>query len=73
MVGGALLDKPCMLFQIMCVVCLLFQCASRCSFHRFCLCLCMSGVISSFRSVSAESEKFTLLIMFLCVILHTLW
>ena len=36
--GGALLDRPCMVFQGMCVLCLWFQCASKCSFHRFCLC-----------------------------------
>ena len=29
---GALLDRPCMVFQRMCVLCLL----SQCSFHRFC-------------------------------------
>ena len=46
--GGALLDRPCMVFQRMCVLCLLPQCASKCSFHRFCLCFCMSEVISSF-------------------------
>ena len=47
--GGALLDRPCMVFQRMCVLCLLSQCASKCSFHRFCLCFCMSEVISSFK------------------------
>ena len=35
--GGALLDRPC-------VVCLLSQCASKCSLHRFGLCLSMSEV-----------------------------
>ena len=34
--GGALLDRPCIVFQIMCVLCL----RSQCSFHRFCLCFC---------------------------------
>ena len=33
--GDALLDIPCMVFQIMCVLCLSFQCASKCSFHMF--------------------------------------
>ena len=43
-VGGcALLDRQCMVFQRMCVLCLY-------SFHRFCLCFCMSEVISSFKS-----------------------
>ena len=36
--GGALLDRPCMVFQRMCVLCMWSQCVSRCSFHRFCLC-----------------------------------
>ena len=31
--------------------------------------LCMSGVISSFRSLRAESQVFALLMLFLCVIL----
>ena len=43
---GTLLDRPCIFFQRMCVSCL----GSHCSFHRFCLCLSMSEVISSFRS-----------------------
>ena len=33
--GGALLDRPCMALQIMCVLCLRSQCASTCSFHMF--------------------------------------
>ena len=33
--GGALLDRPCMVFHIMCVLCLWSQCASKCSFHMF--------------------------------------
>ena len=40
---GALLDRPCTVFQRMC------------SFHRFCLCFCMSEVISSFKSLTAGS------------------
>ena len=31
--GSALLDKPCMVFHRMCVLCLSSQCASKCSFH----------------------------------------
>ena len=34
--GGALLDRPCMVFQRMCVLCLSSQCASKYSFYRFC-------------------------------------
>ena len=35
-------------------------------------CLCMSEVISSLRSLRAGSQVFALLILFLCVILHTM-
>ena len=44
----------------------------RCSFHKFCLCVCMSEVISSFRSSRVGSHVFALLMLFLCVILHTM-
>ena len=71
--GGALLDRPCMVFQIMCVLCLGSQCASKYSFHRFCLYLCMSEVISSFKSLRAGSQVLSLLIWSRCVILHTMW
>ena len=37
-----------------------------------CLCFCMSEVISSFRSFRAGSQVFALLMLFLCVILHTM-
>ena len=33
---------------------------------------CMSEVISSFRSLRAGSQVFALLMLFLCVILHTM-
>ena len=42
------------------------------SFNMFCLCFCMSEVISSFRSLRAGSQVFALLMLFLCVILHTM-
>ena len=38
----------------------------------FCLCVCMSEVISSFRSLKAGSQVFALLMLFLCVILQTM-
>ena len=38
----------------------------------FCLCVCMSEVISSFRSLRAGYQVFALLMLFLCVILHTM-
>ena len=37
-----------------------------------CLCFCMSQVISSFRSFRFVSHVFVLLMLFLCVILHTM-
>ena len=37
-----------------------------------CLCFCMSEVISSFRSLRTGSQVFALLMVFLCVILHTM-
>ena len=42
------------------------------SSHSFCLCLSMSKVISSFRSLRAGSRVFALLMLFLCVILNTM-
>ena len=70
--GGALLDRPCMVFQRMCVLCLSSQCASTCSFHMFCLWFYMSEVISSFKSLRAGSQVFALFMLFRCVILHTM-
>ena len=35
--------------------------------------VCMSEVISSFRGLTAGSQVFALLMLFLCVILHTMW
>ena len=55
---GALLDKPCMVFLRMGVLCLRSQCASKCSSHRICLCFCMSEVISSFKSLRTGSQVF---------------
>ena len=61
-VGGALLDRPFMVFHRMCVLCLWFQWASRCSFHMCCLCFCMSEVISSFKSLRTGSQVFSYVI-----------
>ena len=69
---GALLDRPCMVFHIMCVLWLWSQWASSCSFPTFCLCFCMSEVISSFSCLRAGSHVFALLMLFICVILHTM-
>ena len=46
---------------------------SRCSFHRICLGLCMSEVIYSIRSLRSGSQVFSLLMLFLCVMLHAIW
>ena len=43
------------------------------TYGRFCLCLCMPDVISSFRILRAGSQVFALLILFLCLILHNIW
>ena len=34
---------------------------------------CMSDVISSFKSLRTGSQVFSLLMLFLCEILHTMW
>ena len=49
--GGALLDRPCMVFHRMCVLCLLSKCASKCSCHMLCFCFCMSEVETWITSV----------------------
>ena len=71
--GGVLLDKSCVVFQRMCVLCLCSQCAYKCSFHRICLCLCMSEFIYSFKSLIAGPQVLALLMLFICVILCTMW
>ena len=67
-VGGALLNRPCMAFQRMCVLCLWSQWASGSTFHMFCLCFCMSEVISSFRSLRARSQVFCVQSAFLYLV-----
>ena len=54
--GGALLDKPLWSSKE-------YTCASKCSFHMFCLCFCMSEVISSFKCLRAGLQVFTLLML----------
>ena len=41
--------------------------------YRFYLCLWMSKVIYSYMSLRGGSQVFALLMLFLCVILHTMW
>ena len=57
---GALLDRPCMVFQRVCVVPVIL---SKCSFHMFCLCFCMSEVISSIRSLGTLVGVFVFSVM----------
>ena len=38
-----------------------------------CLCFCMSEVLSSCKSMAAGSQVFGLIVLFLWVILHTMW
>ena len=65
--GSALLDRPCM--QSVCCTCDPSECLGAPSIC--CLRFCMSEVISLFRSLRAGSQVFALLMLFLCVILHT--
>ena len=39
----------------------------------FCLCFCMSEVISLLKSLRDGSQVFVLLMLFICVIVHTMW
>ena len=55
-----------------CVLYLRSQSASRCSFHIVVV-FCMPVVISSFKSLRAGSQVFALLMLFICVVLHTMW
>ena len=66
-VGGALLDISCMVFYRMCVLCL-YHLSERLDIPS----ICFVCVISSFRSLRAGSQVFALLMLFLCVILHTM-
>ena len=47
-------------------------CACDLSVPSICF-VCMSEVISSFKSLGAGSQVFALLVLFLWMILHTLW
>ena len=60
--GGALLDRPCMVFQRVCVCC---ACDPNKRLSAPSICFCMSEVISSFRSLRAGSQVFALLRLFL--------
>ena len=67
--GGALLNRPCMVFQRMHVVPVLLRvCVPSIGFVYV---FCMSEAISSFKSLRAGSQVFSLLMLFLCVNLHS--
>ena len=71
-----MLDSVCELFgETICDVfaVLLLNVMDVFSVHMFCLCFCISEVISSFKSLRAGSHVFALLMLFLWVILHTMW
>ena len=71
MVEGALLDRPCMVFHIMCVCCASGP-SDRLDAPSICLFVFLYvGSISSFRSLRTGSQVFALM-LFLCVILHTM-
>ena len=67
--GAALLDSTCMVFKQMCVLCLCSQCASNCSFHMFCLFFVCRKLSTHLR---VGEQVFGLLMLSLCVILHTM-
>ena len=65
---GVFLASPCIVFQRVCVLCLLSQCVSRCSPHMSDLCVCMRDVISEFNSEVEGSLAFCALMLSLCSI-----
>ena len=72
--GPFVLCVACLTVFVNCLVKQFAMClVSRCSFHMFCSCFCMSVVISSFRNLRAGSQVFDLLMLFLSEILHTMY
>ena len=69
--GGALLDRP--LWTSKECVCCACDPKERLRAPSICfVCVCMSEVVSSFRSLRARSQVYSLLMLFLCVIWHTM-
>ena len=68
-VGGALLDKPCMVFHRMCVCCACGP-SERLDAPSICfVCVFVCRKLSPFfRSLRAGSQVFALLMLFLCVV-----
>ena len=71
-VGGARLERPCMVFHKICVCCFCGPSERLDAPSISWLVFCMSEVITSFKSLRAGSQVFALLILFLCVSLHTM-
>ena len=70
--GGALMDRPCMVFQRVCVLCLWSQWASKYSFHMF-VCVFVCPKWSPHLGVWELDHRCLLsLCYFFCVILHTM-
>ena len=65
--GGTLLDRPCMVFQRVCVCCACDpnERLSAPSICLVCVFVCWKLFISSFRSFRAGSQVFALLMLFL--------
>ena len=62
--GGPLLDRPCMVFHRMCVLCC--DPSVHLSVPSICfVCVFICRVISSFKSLRAGSQVFVLLMLFL--------
>ena len=61
-IGSTLLDRPCLVFQSVCVCCACDP-SERLDAHSICLCFCMLNVISSFTSLRAGSQVFSLLML----------
>ena len=69
--GGALLDRPCMVFQRVCVCCACDP-NERLSAPSICfVCVFVCRKLSPHLGVTG-SQVFALLMLFLCVILHTM-
>ena len=71
--GGAPLDIPCMVFQRVCVCCACDPNERQVLLPYVLFMFLYVGSDSSFKSLRAGSQVFDLLMLFLCVILHTMW
>ena len=70
-VKGALLDRPCMVFQRVCVCC---ACDPSVRLDAPSICfVCVFVCWKLSHNLRAGSHVFALFMLFLCVILHTMW